>query len=319
MRALTLLACLSFSASAFAADNKYPDLPKAFSSFGAVVVGDDVYVYGGHAGKAHSYSLETTLGDFRRLNLKNPTRWEELPAGPPVQGTAVVAHGTKIYRIGGMQPQNSKQGKTNIISLASVSAFDVKEGKWADIAPLPEARSSHDAVVVGDTLLVFGGWQLKGSSKESEWLNHGVSLDLTNPQAKWEVIKQPFSRRALTMASFDGKAYVIGGMGANGMEQTVNIYDPKSKEWSTGPTVPGGKMNGFTASSAVANGNLYLTPYDGKVFRLSAKKDAWEEVGKLEQSRFVARMVAGAKDTLVVIAGASQDGMLANLEGVNIK
>jgi N-acetylneuraminic acid mutarotase len=295
---------------------KYPDLPAAFSSFGAAVAGDYVYVYGGHTGKAHSYSVETTQGEFRRIHLKKPEKWEELTGGPKLQGLALVAHKGKLYRVGGMQPQNSKTEKNDIRSQSTCAIYDPATTKWTDIEPLPEARSSHDAAVLGDTLYVFGGWTLKGTGK-GEWIEHGLSLDLSSPGAKWEKVKQPFQRRALTVATFENKIYVICGLSAAGKtEKVVNVFDPKSGTWSEGPAVPGQDMNGFTPASAVQGGRLYLTPTDGKVYRLNEKKDAWEEAGKLEKSRFVARMVAGPANSLVVLAGAAPGGMLASVENI---
>ena len=299
---------------------KYPDLPTAVSSFGAAVVGDHVYVYGGHAGKAHSYSTETTCGEFRRLILKQPTKWEELPAGPKLQGLALVAHNGKVIRVGGMQPQNSKTEKTDIRSQTGVASFDPATGRWTDLPALPDPRSSHDAVVVGDTLYVFGGWTLTGNNKGT-WLDHGLLLDLSSPGAKWEKVKQPFQRRALTTAVYDGKVYVVGGLKSDGISKGVDVFDPKSGEWATGPELPGEGMNGFTPASASAadGGRLYLTPRDGTMLRLSDTKDRWEEIGKLAQARFVARMVAGPDKTLVVIAGASPGGMLASVESIPLR
>ncbi|WP_052639785.1 Kelch repeat-containing protein [Zavarzinella formosa] len=318
--AITLLAAIPFAASAespAAATAALPELPRGVSSFGAVTVGDYLYAYGGHAGKAHTYSSDTTSGDFHRLNLLKPEKWEKLDGGVAVQGTALVAHGDKIYRVGGLQPMNKKEEKTDIRSLASVSVYDTKAGKWAEAEPLPEARSSHDAIVVGDTLFVFGGWQLNGSSAagKSVWLNHGLSLDLSKTGAKWEIVKQPFQRRALTMAAFDGKVCVIGGLGEKSTDAGINIYDPKSATWSTGPAIPGDKMNAFSPSAATLDGKLYLTPKDGKVYRMTEKKDAWETVGEFKQGRFVARMVGHGKN-LIVVAGASPAGMLASLEAI---
>jgi N-acetylneuraminic acid mutarotase len=317
MRSFALLAALvAIATTGRGEDVKYPDLPAGFSSFGAAVIDDYVYVYGGHSGKAHSYSTETTRGDLCRLNLKKPDKWEELPGGPKLQGLALVAHGGKLYRIGGMQPQNSKSEKTDIRSQAGCAVFDPATKKWTDIEPMPEPRSSHDAAVVGDTLFVFGGWTLAEGGKR-EWLGHGLQLDLSKPGAKWEQVKQPFQRRALTVAAFEGKVYVICGLSADGMQKAVNIFDPKSATWSEGAPVPGMEMNGFTPASAVHGGRLYLTPTDGSLYRLSDKKDAWEVVGKLEKGRFVARMVAGPNGSLVVIAGAAQGTMLASVESVS--
>ena len=309
---LGLLAVLPLAARA-----ELPDLPRAVSSFGAVTVGDHLYVYGGHAGKAHSYSADTTSGDFHRLNLAKPDKWEPLAGGLSVQGTALVAHKDTIYRVGGLHATNKKEEKTDIRSQASVAAFDTKAGTWADAEPLPEARSSHDAVVVGDTLFVFGGWQLNGGSTNgrAKWLDHGLALDLAKPKAKWQVVKQPFQRRALTMAAVDNTVYVVGGLGEKATDATVNIYDPKTGAWTTGPANPGDKMNAFSPAAAVLDGRLHLAPKDGKAYRLTEKKDAWEVVGEFKTPRFVARMVGHGK-TLVVVAGATEKGMQASLEAV---
>jgi N-acetylneuraminic acid mutarotase len=229
-RTLTGLTAVFATLPATADSPRLPDLPAPVSSFGAAVVGDHVYVYGGHVGKAHTYSTDTTLGEFRRLDLKNPTKWEDLPGGPKLQGLALVAHGAKLYRVGGMQPQNSKSEKTDTKSQASCAVFDPAAGKWTDIEPLPEPRSSHDAAVVGDTLYVFGGWRLNGKDGKSEWIDHGWALDLAKPGAKWQKVNEPFRRRALTATGHGGKVYVIGGLNSKAeTELAVNVYDPKSR------------------------------------------------------------------------------------------
>jgi hypothetical protein len=94
----------------------FPPLPQAVSSFGAAVSDGWLYVYGGHCAKTHNYSTEAVLGTFYRVSLSSPGAWQKLPDGPPVQGLALVAHGDKIYRIGGMQPRNKpgdKAGREN--------------------------------------------------------------------------------------------------------------------------------------------------------------------------------------------------------------
>jgi N-acetylneuraminic acid mutarotase len=316
-RTLTGLFAVSLTTSSLAGSPTYPDLPAPISSFGAAVIGDYVYVYGGHSGKAHNYSTETTRGEFCRIDLKKPEKWEELPGGPKLQGLALVAHAGKIYRIGGMQPQNAKSEKTDTKSLATCAAYDPESRKWTDIEPLPEARSSHDAIVVGDAIYVFGGWRLNGSSGKSEWYAHGQRLDLSKPGAKWEKVEQPFQRRALVMTALDGKVYVIGGLNDAGkVVRTVNVFDTKAGTWSEGPLIPGDDGNGFTPASVVAGKHLYVSPADGKVYQLSEKGDGWAEVGEFKSKRFVARMVAGPDGRLVILGGSSSDGLLASVEAV---
>lgn len=320
LRTLTGLTAVLASASAHADPPVYPDLPAAVSSFGAAVVGDHVYVYGGHIGHAHNYSTETTLGDFRRLSLTKPEKWEDLPGGPKLQGLSLVAHKGKLYRVGGMQPQNAKTEKTDTKSQAGCAVYDPATKKWADVEPLPEPRSSHDAAVLGDTLYVFGGWRLNGKDGKSEWHDHGWALDLADPKAKWRKIDQPFRRRALTVAAHAGKVCVIGGLNAKGeTEPAVDVYDPKAGTWSAGPPLPGEKSNGFTPASAVLDGRLYVTPADGKVYVFSEKGDAWTEVDRLKEKRFVARMVPAPGSRLVVLAGASPGGLLKTVEVIETR
>ena len=43
--------------------------------------------------------------------------------------------------------------------MADVARFDPKTKQLESLTQLPEPRSSHDAVVIGDKLYVAGGWQ----------------------------------------------------------------------------------------------------------------------------------------------------------------
>jgi uncharacterized GH25 family protein/N-acetylneuraminic acid mutarotase len=295
-----------------------PDLPESFSSFGAATSEGYVYVYGGHAGKTHSYAQETTLGKFRRLNIADTAKgWEELPTSTHLQGLALVAHKGIVYRIGGMEPRNSKTEKSDNHSVATVQAYETKGGKWTNLPDMPAGRSSHDAVVVGDTLYVVGGWCMKGADP-SVWHETGCSLDLADPKAAWKEFKQPFSRRALTAASFNGKVYVIAGLTKDGgTERGSNIFDPKTGEWTAGPTLPGERMNGFTPAAVVVGDQLFINPADGKIYRL--KGSEWEAVSQVKTPRWVARAVPFGEGNLLVIAGATGDGSVATCEAIAVK
>jgi len=294
-------------------------LPAAVSSFGAAVLGDYVYVYGGHSGQAHSYAIETTRGDLIRLDLKKPEKWESFGEDAKLQGLALVAHGDKLYRIGGMQPKNSKSEKTDTRSQAECASFDPAAGKWIDMPPLPEPRSSHDAVFVDDSLYVFGGWRLNGATGRSDWYAHGMRLNLSKSDAKWEKIDQPFRRRALSVAALHGKVYVVGGMDDGGrVVRNVSVFDTKTDTWWEGPAVPGDDGNGFTPATAVQNGRLYFAGADGKIFRLNENKNGWINIGNLKLKRFAARMVAGLDGRLILIGGATPGTLLASVEAIEV-
>lgn len=310
-----LLAATLAPERASADETTYPPLPRAVSSLGAAVADGRLYVYGGHCGVTHQYSTDAVVGSFRRLDLAGGKAWEELPSGPPCQGLALVAHKGKLYRIGGMQPRNAPGKPRDNHSLTSVARFDPKSKAWEALPDLPEGRSSHDAVVLGDTIYVVGGWKMAGKSGETRWHTTALALDLTKQPLKWVSISQPFKRRALTAAAHNGKVYVFGGL-ADGAKigPRVDIYDPAKKTWTQGPDLPGGPRNGFTPASCSTGGQLYLSPADGTLYRLDVKGAAWEKVGNLKQSRLVHRLVATADDVLLAVGGASRSGNVAQTE-----
>src|SRR5262245_12439356 len=233
IRSLFLAAFALASAGQFAAAEapKFDKLPHKISSLGACVSDGYVYVYGGHTGVTHEYSTETTTGKFFRAKLSGG-KWEELTGGPIAQGLALVAHKGKVYRIGGMQPRNKPKEKADNHSLTSFAAYDPAAKKWQELTPLPEGRSSHDAVVVGDRLYVFGGWKMNGKGKEPTWLETGLVVDLSKSSLKWQTIEQPFVRRALAVETLGGKVYVLGGLTADKADLSVNVYDPESGKWA---------------------------------------------------------------------------------------
>src|SRR5690606_3949230 len=133
-------------------------MPMAVASFGAVSHRGWLYVCGGHRGERHQYSAPMVSGAFYRLRLAEGTHWERLPDAPPAQGAPLVAYGPSAYRTGGRAARSEIGEKSDRHSHSTVSRYDIQRGVWEDFVPLPEARSSHDGVILGDTLYVPGGW-----------------------------------------------------------------------------------------------------------------------------------------------------------------
>jgi len=295
---------------------QYPSLPEAVSSLGAVVCDGYVYTYGGHAGKRHSYSRETTSGKFRRLSLANPaTGWQELPGGRKLQGLALVTNGSKIYRIGGMEPRNAKNEPADCYSTSECAVFDPATKQWSPLPSLPNGRSSHDAVQVENTLVVVGGWHQQGLAGKPIWHDTVFVMDLSQPAPKWESTPQPFRRRALQIVANNGRVYCIGGLTPDGeIDKEVEVFDVARRTWSTAPPLPGPMMNGFAPGVAVSQGTVFASPADGTVYRLT--ESAWEPVGKLLHKRFVHRLVTLPDGSLLALGGADQQGAVAQVEHV---
>jgi N-acetylneuraminic acid mutarotase/uncharacterized GH25 family protein len=282
----------------------FATLPQATSSFGAVVSDGWLYVYGGHVAQTHSYSTESVSGQFARLNLSNPSTWEELPAGPALQGLNLAAYKGKIYRIGGMEPRNKPGEKQNINSVADCARFDPATMQWESLPPLPEPRSSHDVAVIGDKLIVTGGWTLKGASGE-QWLDTVETLDLAAGKLVWKSVPQPFKRRALIAASLSGKMYVLGGIDDQGkIAHEVSIFDPATNTWTKGPQLPGAELDGFAPAACVHDGSLFVSVADGSLYRLNESNQAWKKVGNA--SPRVAHRLASDGKLILVIGGAEK-------------
>ena len=81
-----------------------------------------------------------------------------------------------------MEPRNKAGEEGENHSTASIQSFDPKTKKWADLPDMPAPRSSHDAAVVGDTLVVVGGWNME-AGKPSAWATDTLTLDLADPKA----------------------------------------------------------------------------------------------------------------------------------------
>jgi len=324
MRPTLLLTLLLFSVSSLRA-LELPALTDPVTSFGAAVTGDYLYTYGGHKAESHSWSLNTTSGTLYRLNLKQPGKWEAVLDGPKVQSPGVVAHDGKLYVIGGMQPQN-EEGKDPVLkSLDHALMYDGASAKWTELPRLPEIRSSHDVAIMDGKLYVVGGWPLDTSKDTADtapddrhnhrpFHQHMLVLDLSKPDAGWQKIDQPFQRRAIALVASAGKLYVIGGMNEeNKVSDEVDMYDVAENKWSKLPNLPvEGRMKAFASAACELNGEVIASPRGGKIFAL--RNSTWEEVGKLNKSRFFHQLEPLNGSQVIALGGTTGDAPLDNVE-----
>lgn len=294
-------------------------MPEAVTSFGAVSHEGWLYVCGGHKGERHEYSAPMVSGAFHRLRLAEGTAWEKLPDTTPAQGAPLVAHGNFVYRVGGMAARNQPGEKADLHSHATVSRFDIRRRVWEDLAPLPEPRSSHDAVVLGDTLYVVGGWTLAGAASRAVWRDTLLKLDLTASPPRWESLPQPFQRRALALAATGDRLYCLGGMDPTGTTLlAVDILDTRTGAWSPGPDLPPGPMKGFGASAIAQGGRIYSSGMKGEVHVLAPDGGSWSFTRKLQTPRFFHRLVPAGTTHLVAAGGEDSEGKLRDLEVLDV-
>ncbi|MCO5172211.1 MAG: hypothetical protein M9894_38430 [Planctomycetes bacterium] len=312
--ALTLVLALAAAAPTLGEHLPAPDvvverpplLLTQLASVGVAREGDWLYVYSGHLGPTHHHSLDNLSTTFARLSLVDGHGWELLPCPLPLQSTSLVAHRGGLIRVGGMTARNRAEEKPDLHSVATVARFDPVTRTWSPLPDLPEPRSSHDAVVVGDRLFVIGGWTLAGDREL--WLETAWSLDLAAAKPAWTPSAAPAfgEKRALALAVADDKVIALGGMTSEGeLSKTVHLYDPAANAWSAGPDLP---FVGFGAAALGVERDVYASGIDSPVFRLGLHGGdlEWEEVGALAWPRYFHRFVPAGEGALLAVGGVAR-------------
>jgi hypothetical protein len=294
-------------------------LPEATSSFGAASLDGWLYVYGGHIVPTHAYSTAAMSGRFSRVRLDGSGAWESLAEGPKLQGLNLVGHRGRIYRVGGMAAQNDPGQPESLRSVTDVARFDPAVGRWEALPPLPEPRSSHDVVVVGDTLYVVGGWSMSGTSRtgQNTWATSVLALDLAAATPAWARLPQPFSRRALIATTQGARIFVLGGIDATDtVQRTVNVFDTVARRWTEAAALPGPAMNGFSPAAGTVDDRVIVSVGDGGLHALDAAGGAWTRLA-VTTPRIVHRLVpVGGR--LLVVGGAARGRNLDLIEEVTL-
>jgi N-acetylneuraminic acid mutarotase len=288
------------------------------TSFGAAIAGGKLFAYGGHLGNPHEYAAGLENKQLQAMSLQADQGWEVVSEGPPRTGLALVGFNDKLYRLGGFEARNAQGAEWDLYSSRDFARFDVASGKWTDLAPLPEGRSSHDAALLGSQLYLIGGWEMKGKG-DTTWLDTAYVCDLAADKLEWTKLPPPpFKRRALSVATHGGQVWAIGGMEEGGMTLETAFYDPQAKTWQTGPTLPGKTMDGFGTSSFGTKDGLFVVTASGAILRLSNDGKQWEEAGRLKHPRMFSRLVADDEGTLYVVGGTSRGGKVKEVEAIRV-
>ncbi len=295
---------------AFEADtNPLGDLPMGLTSFGCARIEERLFVFGGHFGQAHEYSVETQSDDLLELDLRNPVAWRSIGRGPRLQGLALVAHRGNLYRIGGMEARNQLSADQDLHSSSEFARFDFESKVWIPLPNLPSGRSSFDAVVVDNTVYVVGGWELRGDMN-AVWPEPTLSFDLANPDSEWmEMASPPTRRRALSIGIWERHLVSVGGMAENGEPvNTVELFDIDRQVWKAGPGLPDqSEMAGFGAACCWNKHGLFVNSNDGGLYRLSDDFSAWELCGRAKTPRFFHRLIVLAEGNFAIFGGANME------------
>ncbi|KYF88708.1 hypothetical protein BE20_02605 [Sorangium cellulosum] len=296
----------------------YPDLVEAVSSFGAVLVDKTLYTYGGKLGDG-DFAAENQSSAFRRLSLLPGGAWEDLGTVEHLESTALAVVDGRVIRVGGLRADNAAGEPEALTSVATVERYDPEAGAWEALPDMPEGRSGHGAVVVGDRLYVVAGWELKGPG---EFLTGGFMLDLATPGATWVPMPEPpFKLRSLGVARRGDVIYAMGGVGEDqSFSGAVYAFDTKTETWAEGPELPSEiPIKGFGATACNDEDDLYVNYADG-LFRLNDAGDGWEPAGELAFTRYFSPLICPGDGEVIVVGGrsAADNELTASVESVDV-
>ncbi len=126
-------------------------------------------------------------------------------------------------------------------------------GQWTTVnsSGSPTARHECAYVKAGNKFYLMGG---RGNKPVESY----------NPQTNsWitETVNNPMQMHHFQAVEYNGKIYVVGAFTGNCCHETpvanIYIFDPVTKQWSTGPQIPSNRRRG-AAGCVVYNNKIYL-------------------------------------------------------------
>jgi N-acetylneuraminic acid mutarotase len=138
--------------------------------------------------------------------------------------------------------------------------------------------------------------------------------------AQWEFVNEiPTPRGATAVASVNGKIYVMGGTNAPNTSalQVVEIYDPVTNTWETGPEMPVRVMH---ASAEVVDGKIYLiggqSYQDGpgldNIIIFDLNEQTWTVHGGILPHGFILHATTVYNNKIYISGGASSVSIAQN-------
>ncbi|HIF06555.1 MAG TPA: hypothetical protein EYQ64_06255 [Gemmatimonadetes bacterium] len=179
-------------------------------------------------------------------------------------------------------------------AIAEVWSYDIDQDRYTAAPLLPEPRAGGGLALLDRKLHFFGGLM---EDRDTDSSDHWV-LDLDDwarGSASWtDAAPMPVPRNQFSTVVLDGKIYAIGGQFHHDSMQLdqsrVDIYDPETGAWSSGPALPKGHSHAEGATF-VHDNQIYMigghtTPAggtkstDADILRLSGA-GPWEMIGEL--------------------------------------
>jgi hypothetical protein len=212
-------------------------------------------------------------------------------------------------------------------ALASAELYDPAVGAWTAAAPMTDARTGHQAVLLRDgRVLVVGGALATGGGRQSALAYCELYDPTTSTWTPTGSLGQARKGHQATPLP-DGRVVVTGGDAVVAPEGTLDpqslataeLYDPASGAWTAAAAMPGGGRTGHRSLSLRSGvvlviggtGMPELTAGYRCVLSYHPAGDVWTTVGGLALGRFALGAVELADDRVLVGGGVAAAGTAA--------
>lgn len=223
----------------------------ARDDFAHVVVGDQIWTFGGMTGDRGNRLTTTEVYDT------GTDRWRygpDLPEGLcSFEGAAI---GDDVYLFGGLDEDS------NPSDFAAV--LHTRTGRWERLPSLPHARYAHDVDRIGNRIYVIGGEDSRGPQ---------AAVDVFDPgSGTWsQAAEMPAARSSIDLVPVDGRMYVIGGWLGSAPTRRVQVYDPRRDAWSESTPMPKAMSRGGAAG---VDGRIFVSYHEWS-YVYDVTDDSW--------------------------------------------
>ena len=282
------------------------DMPIGKWEPASIVLDDKLYVLGGY---------ESGIKSGKNLHVFDPgaavggvwTKLQDLPSS--ITHVNLAPGDTGFWFAGGMKDMDrSKEIKDHII--AEFWHFDPELDRYTAGPTLPGRRAGGGLVRFGDNLHYISGlMEDRDTDSPDHWVFDLASWRETGGGMWKSLAPLPLARNQLMVTVFNEKIYVIGGQLNHDSQQldqpNVDIYDPVTDSWSSGPSLPYGHSHSEGATFTYDN-RIWMvgghSTRDGEtkglcenILSLGEGEDEWELTFKLPRklSSPAAKVVEG--------------------------
>ena len=254
--------------------------------------------------------------------IYNPTTntWSETEKMkyPRRQGhTATLMNNGKVLVTGGIAEVN---GNKKAVPYAEI--YDPTSETWSSASDMLNPRERHEAVLLDDNKIL-----VVGSNTDDFQVVGETSAELYDPETdEWSPagnLSTPHGTKFTAEKLADGRVLVAGG-GAQGkyiaptLTDTMEVYDPKTNEWTTVASMTGNSWEHTT--NLLTNGTV-LFVRTTKIETYDPTSNSWSLIGDMPESRSGVNTATLVGEKTFIIGGSSISydiyGGISKREGIN--